>query len=169
MAKNFSLSRVFRFVNTDGAAQVSDFPDNAPSGDTDLEIRMKHFTEIENFSFLGFVLAHELEHGAPASPVSTLISLEVPDPEFKQKLAEAQVEPLTDEQLGDTILDFGINWEHFVATFNTSLIPGSPLVITDTITQRKIDSLDIITEALVREVNVRSAAQAKSNKPQPSA
>ncbi len=35
-------------------------PEQAPQGESDLEIRIKHFTEIENFGFLGFVLAHEL-------------------------------------------------------------------------------------------------------------
>jgi len=41
--------------------QISDFPEDPPTGDTDLEIRMKHFTEIENFAFLGYILAHELK------------------------------------------------------------------------------------------------------------
>jgi len=45
----------------------------------------------------------------------------------------------------------------FVATFNNILIPGNPLKVSDTITQEKIDSLDLIAEALVREVNFRSA------------
>src|SRR5437870_12974199 len=44
------LSRVFRFQDPQTAAsQISDFPDSNPSGDTPLEVRMKHFTEIENF------------------------------------------------------------------------------------------------------------------------
>ena len=156
MANPFSLSRVFRFTDAHGAAQIADFPDGAPNGGTDIEVRMKHFTEIENFTFLGYVLAHELERGQPAFPVRTLINLEVPDPEFKARLQEAQGEYFTNEQLGDAILDLGINWEHFVASFNAQLIPGDPLVITDTVIQRKIDSLDILTEALVREVNLRS-------------
>ena len=46
------LSRVFRFVDPQtGAPQISDFPDSNPAGDTPLEIRMKHFTEVENFTF----------------------------------------------------------------------------------------------------------------------
>jgi len=158
----FSLSRVFRFTNEAGAPQISDFPDDPPPGATDLVVRMRHFTEIENFSFLGYVLAHELEHGAPASPISTLTTLEVEDSEFKGILRQLQNTSVTDEQLGDTVLDFGINWEHFVASFNTSMLPGNPLVISDVVLQRKIDSLDLITESLVREVNVRSAAQHKA-------
>src|SRR5437879_8256722 len=55
------LSRVFRFNDPQtGAPQISDFPDSNPTGDTPLEIRMKHFTEIENFTFLAHVLGHEL-------------------------------------------------------------------------------------------------------------
>src|SRR2546425_2676511 len=55
------LSRVYRFIDQQtGAAQISDFPDSNPAGDTPLEIRMKHFTEIENFSFLAYVLGHQL-------------------------------------------------------------------------------------------------------------
>src|SRR5207237_7978290 len=49
------LSRVFRFVDPQtSASQISDFPDSNPSGDTTLEVRMKHFTEIENYTFLGY-------------------------------------------------------------------------------------------------------------------
>src|SRR2546425_7884981 len=55
------LSRVFRFNDPQtGAPQISDFPDSNPTGDTPLEIRMKHFTEIENFTFLAHVLGHQL-------------------------------------------------------------------------------------------------------------
>jgi len=71
---------------------------------------------------------------------------------------------VTDEQLGDTILDVGINWEHFVATFNNILIPGNPLKVSDTIIQEKIDSLDLISEALVREINFRAANPMPSTK-----
>jgi hypothetical protein len=154
----FNLSRVFRFVKDD-AAQISDFPDSAPFGETDLEVRMKHFTEIENFTFLAYVLAHEL--GGPERPVQALANLDVPDEIFKKLVSDAQQEKLTDEQLGDTILDVGINWEHFVASTNTLLIPGHPLAISDVLIQRKIDSLDLIAEALVREVNFRSANKNK--------
>lgn len=155
----FVESRVFRFTNQDGRPQISDFPDDPPSGQTDLEVRMKHFTEIENFSFLAYVLAHELGPGGlgDATPVSTLENLQVPDPEFQAKLADAKTHNFTNEQLGDTILDMGINWEHFVASTNTLLLPGNPLVISDVVMQRKIDSLDLITEALVKEVNLRAA------------
>ena len=53
------LSRVFRFNDPKtGAPQISVFPETDPQGETPLEIRMKHFTEIENFTFMGFVLAH---------------------------------------------------------------------------------------------------------------
>lgn len=153
----FTESRVFRFTNDQGRPQISDFPDDPPAGSTDLEVRMKHFTEIENFSFLGYVLAHELT-GTDATPISTIQDLQVPDSEFQAKINDAQTHNFTNEQLGDTILDMGINWEHFVATFNTSLLPGNPLLISDVMMQRKIDSLDLITEALVREVNARAAA-----------
>ena len=57
----FKLTRVFRHF-VDGVPQISDFKDDPPQGENDLEVRMKHFTEIENFTFLGYVLAHEL-HG----------------------------------------------------------------------------------------------------------
>src|SRR5260370_946121 len=70
------LSRVFRFVDPGtGAAQISDFPDSDPPGDTPLEVRMKHFTEIENFTFLAYVLAHEL--GGGTKPIRTMADLQV--------------------------------------------------------------------------------------------
>lgn len=152
----FTESRVFRFTNQDGRPQISDFPDDPPTGATDLEVRMKHFTEIENFSFLGYVLAHELGDKGDA-PISTIQDLQVPDSEFQAKVNDAKTHNFTNEQLGDVILDMGINWEHFVATFNNLLLPGNPLIISDVVMQRKIDSLDLITEALVREVNLRAA------------
>jgi hypothetical protein len=156
VASVFNLSRVFRFIK-DGRPQISDFQDDPPQADTDLEVRIKHFTEIENFTFLGYVLAHEL--GGPEDLISTLQNLQVPDREFQDLVTKAAVEPVTDENLGDTLLDVGINWEHFVASNNTLLIPGNPLKVSDTVLQEKIDSLDFITEALVREVNLRSAAK----------
>lgn len=150
------LSRVFRFVDQQtGAPQISDFPDNNPSGDTPLEIRMKHFTEIENFTFLGYTLAHELG-GTTARPIRTVTDLQVPDDEFQNFINEAKTTSLTDEELADTVLDVGINWEHFVASNDNLLIPDHPLKITDVLMQEKIDSLDIITEAFVREINLRS-------------
>lgn len=152
----FTEPRVFRFTNPDGRPQISDFPDDPPWGSSDLEVRMKHFTEIENFSFLGYVLAHELG-GNDAKPISTIQSLQVPDSEFQSKVTDAQTHNFNNEQLGDTVLDMGINWEHFVASTNTLLLPGNPLVISDVLMQRKIDSLDLITEALVKEVNLRAA------------
>jgi len=158
------LSRVFRFVDpATGAAQISDFPETPPTGDTPLEIRMKHFTEIENFSFLGFVLAHEL--GGGSKPIRTVADLDVPDPEFKAFVNQAQTASVTDEELGDTVLDIGINWEHFVASNDNLLLPDHPLVISDVLMQEKIDSLDVITEALVREVNLRSIESKKSRRP----
>lgn len=151
-----NLSRVFRFNDPKtGAPQISAFPEVDPTGDTPLEIRMKHFTEIENFTFMGFVLAHETG-GKNPKPISTITSLVVPDTEFQNLVNLAKTDVLTDEQLGDALLDVGINWEHFVASTNTLLIPAMPTKITDTAMQAKIDALDLITEALVAEVNLRS-------------
>ena len=150
------LSRVFRFVDPQtGASQISDFPDSNPSGDTPLEVRMKHFTEIENFTFLAYTLAHELG-GTTPTPIRTVTDLQVPDEEFQNFINEAKSATLTDEELADTVLDVGINWEHFVASNDNLLIPEHPLKITDVLMQEKIDSLDIITEAFVREINLRS-------------
>jgi hypothetical protein len=69
---------------------------------------------------------------------------------------QAKTANLTDEELADTVLDVGINWEHFVASNDNLLIPEHPLKITDVLMQEKIDALDIITEAFVREINLRS-------------
>jgi hypothetical protein len=150
------LSRVFQFIDPQTSApQISDFPDSNPTGDTPLEIRMKHFTEIENFTFLGYTLAHELG-GTTPRPIRTVTDLQVPDEEFQNFINEAKTANLTDEELADTVLDVGINWEHFVASNDNLLIPEHPLKITDVLMQEKIDSLDIITEAFVREVNLRS-------------
>ena len=150
------LSRVFRFIDQEtGAPQISDFPDSNPTGDTPLEIRMKHFTEIENFTFLAYTLAHELG-GTTPRPIRTVTDLQVPDEEFQSFVNETKTAALTDEELADTVLDVGINWEHFVASNDNLLIPEHPMKITDVLMQEKIDSLDIITEAFVREVNLRS-------------
>ena len=150
------LSRVFRFVDQQtGASQISDFPDSNPTGDTPLEIRMKHFTEVENFTFLAYTLAHELG-GTTPRPIRTVADLQVPDEEFQNFINEAKTTNLTDEELADTVLDVGINWEHFVASNDILPIPEHPLKITDVLVQEKIDALDIITEAFVREVNLRS-------------
>jgi|SRR5213595_764062 len=158
MATVFKLTRVFRhFVN--GIPQISDFPEDPPTGDTDLEVRMKHFTEIENFTFLGYVLAHELE-GGPA-PISTLKDLKVPDAELQALIDRALLVTVTTERLGDELLDVGINWEHFVASSNDKMDPNNPLKITDHRLQAKIDSLDEISEALVREINLRAVAEHK--------
>jgi len=158
------LSRVFRFNDpATGAPQISDFADSDPSGDTPLEIRMKHFTEIENFSFMGFVLAHETG-GTYPKPISTITGLKVPDNEFQNLVDLAQTERVNDEQLGDTLLDVGINWEHFVASTNDQLIPAEPTKITDPAMQAKIDALDQITEALVTEVNLRSIDERRESR-----
>lgn len=158
------LSRVFRFADPQtGAPQISDFPDSNPSGDTPLEIRMKHFTEIENFTFLAYTLAHELG-GTAARPIRTVIDLQVPDDEFQNFVNQAKTTNLTDEELADTVLDVGINWEHFVASNDNLLIPDHPLKITDVLMQEKVDSLDIITEALVREINLRSIEKKTTRK-----
>jgi hypothetical protein len=159
-----NLSRVFRFNDPKtGAPQISAFPEVDPTGDTPLEIRMKHFTEIENFTFMGFVLAHETGGSIP-KPISTITTLTVPDTEFQNLVNLAKTDKLTDEQLGDTLLDVGINWEHFVASTNTILIPSMPTKITDTAMQAKIDALDQITEALVAEVNLRSIHGKRQNR-----
>jgi len=156
------LSRVFRFNDPEtGAPQISDFPDTNPTGDTPLEIRMKHFTEIENFTFLSYVLAHELGGTTPQA-IRTVQNLEVPDDEFQAFVNEARQEKVTDEELGDMILDVGINWEHFVASNDNLLLPDHPLKISDVLMQEKIDSLDFITEAFVREINTRSIEKAGS-------
>jgi len=150
------LSRVFRFNDPQtGAPQISDFPDSNPSGDTPLEIRMKHFTEIENFTFLAHVLGHELG-GTTPRPIRTVTDLQVPDEEFQTFVKTAKTASVTDEELADSILDVGINWEHFVASNDNLLLPDHPLKISDVLMQEKIDSLDIITEAFVREINLRS-------------
>src|SRR5256886_3528176 len=162
------LSRVYRFIDQQtGAPQISDFPDSNPSGDTPLEIRMKHFTEIENFSFLAFVLGHELG-GTTPRPIRTVIDLEVPDEEFQNFVNTAKTVSVTDEELADSVLDVGINWEHFVASTDNLLLPDHPLKISDVLMQEKIDSLDIITEAFVREINLRSIEKQTGTKPRKS-
>jgi hypothetical protein len=152
-----NLTRVFRFLSNN-VPQISDFPDDPPNGRNDLEVRTKHFTEIENFTFLGYVLAHELKGGATAAPISTFANLEVPSREFQDLVNAAKVATVTDEELGDTLLDVGINWEHFVASNNNILIPGDPLHASDAVLQEQIDSLEIIAENLVREINLRAMA-----------
>jgi hypothetical protein len=162
------LSRVFRFNDPQtGAPQISDFPDSNPTGETPLEIRMKHFTEIENFTFLAHVLGHELG-GTTPRPIRTVTDLQVPDDEFQNFVNTARTVSLTDEDLADTVLDVGINWEHFVASNDNLLIPDHPLKITDVLMQEKIDSLDVITEALVREINFRSIEKQTGPKPRKS-
>jgi len=159
------LSRVFRFNDPQtGAPQISDFPDSNPTGDTPLEIRMKHFTEIENFSFLAHVLGHELG-GTTPRPIRTVAVLQVPDDEFQSFVNTARTVSLTDEELADSVLDVGINWEHFVASNDNLLIPEHPLKITDVQMQEKIDSLDFITEAFAREINFRSIEKATGPQP----
>src|SRR2546425_3649766 len=156
LSNQLKLSRVFRFDDPQtGAPQISDFPDSNPTGDTPLEIRMKHFTEIENFTFLAHVLGHDLGATTPR-PIRTVTDLQVPDDEFQSFVNQAKTSSLTDEELADTVLDVGINWEHFVASNDNLLIPEHPLKITDVLMQEKIDALDMITEAFVREVNLRS-------------
>jgi hypothetical protein len=162
------LSRVFRFNDQQtGAPQISVFPDSNPIGDTPLEIRMKHFTEIENFTFLAHVLGHELGGKTP-KPIRTVTDLQVPDEEFQNFVNMARTVTLTDEELADTVLDVGINWEHFVASNDNLLIPEHPLKITDVLMQEKIDSLDFITEAFVKEINLRSIEKQTGAKPRKS-
>src|SRR6266704_1615719 len=155
-SNQLKLSRVFRFNDPQtGAPQISDFPDSNPTGDTPLEIRMKHFTEIENFTFLAHVLGHELG-GTTPRPIRTVTDLQVPDEEFQNFVNIAKTASVTDEELADSVLDVGINWEHFVASNDNLLLPDHPLKISDVLMQEKIDSLDIISEAFVRELNIRS-------------
>src|SRR5438445_8367646 len=150
------LSRVYRFIDQQtGAPQISDFPDSNPAGDTPLEIRMKHFTEVENFTFLAYVLGHELG-GTTPRPIRTVTDLQVPDEEFQNFVNTAKTASVTDEELADSVLDVGINWEHFVASNDNLLLPDHPLRISDVLMQEKIDSLDVISEAFVRELNIRS-------------
>ena len=156
MSTLFKLTRIFR-TKINGFPQISEFPEDDPTGDTDLEIRMKHFTEIENFTFLGYVLAHEL--GGGLKLIRTIQNLTVPDPEFQALIDRAKPIQVSDERLGDELLDVGINWEHFVASTNSLMIPGDPLHITDLAMQAKIDSLDEISEALVKEINKRARKQ----------
>ncbi len=164
VSTQLKLSRVFRFIDQQtGAPQISDFPDSNPAGDTPLEVRMKHFTEIENFTFMAHVLAHELG-GTTPKPIRTVADLQVPDEEFQNFVNQAKTATLTDEELADTVLDVGINWEHFVASNDNLLIPEHPLKITDVQMQEKIDSLDFITEAFVREVNLRSVEKQTGTK-----
>src|SRR5258708_22634695 len=110
MSQLFKLTRIFR-TNIKGHPQISDFPEDPPTGDNDLEVRMKHFTEIENFTFLGYVLAHELKGGL--QKIRTIQNLVVPDPEFQALVERAKTLSVSDERLGDELLDVGINWEHF--------------------------------------------------------
>jgi hypothetical protein len=155
-ASAFSISRVFRFNDAKtGAPQISVFPEQAPQGESDLEIRIKHFTEIENFGFLGFVLAHELG-GKKQQRVRTLDNLNVEDAEVQGLVVKLRQANLSNEALGDELLDVDINWEHFVASTNDKLIPGDPLKISDAQLQKKIDALDALSEALVKEINQRS-------------
>lgn len=159
------LSRVFRFNDPQtGAPQISDFPDSNPTGDTPLEIRMKHFTEIENFTFLAHVLGHELG-GTTPRPIRTVADLQVPDEEFQSFVNAARTAMVTDEELADSTLDVGINWEHFVASNDNLLLPDHPLKVSDVLVQEKIDSLDVITEAFVKEINFRSIEKATGSQP----
>ncbi len=129
-SNQLKLSRVFRFNDPQtGAPQISDFPDSNPAGDTPLEIRMKHFTEIENFTFLAHVLGHELG-GTTPRPIRTVTDLQVPDDEFQNFVNTAKTANVTDEELADSTLDVGINWEHFVASNDNLLLPDHPLKIT---------------------------------------
>ena len=71
---------------------------------------------------------------------------------------------LTDEDLADTVLDSGNQLGTLRCLKRHLLIPDHPLKITDVLMQEKIDSLDIITEAFVREVNLRSVEKKTGRK-----
>src|SRR5207249_296983 len=164
LPNQLKLSRVYRFIDEQtGAPQISEFPDSNPTGDTPLEVRMKHFTEIENFTFLAYVLGHELG-GTTPMPIRTVTDLQVPDEEFQNFVNTAKTVSVTDEELADSVLDVGINWEHFVASNDNLLLPDHPLKISDVLMQEKIDALDIITEAFVRELNLRSVEKQTGTK-----
>src|SRR5207245_11392633 len=99
------LSRVFRFNDPQtGSPQISDFPDSNPTGETPLEIRMKHFTEIENFTFLAHVLGHELG-GTTPRPIRTVTDLQVQAEEVQDFVTAAKTASLTDEALAASSLD----------------------------------------------------------------
>ena len=83
---------------------------------------------------------------------------------FRASSTKQRLPTLTDEELADMVLDVGINWEHFVASNDNLLIPEHPLKITEVLMQEKIDALDIITEAFVREVNLRSVEKKTGRK-----
>lgn len=117
-------ARVFRYFDANlRAYQITSFPDEAPEAPTDIERRIRHFTEIENFTFFGHELARDIG----------------------------------EEKLADQIMDTGLNWEHFVASFNNLMIPGEPTQISDALLQATIDELDQQTEGLVAQVNKLSA------------
>src|SRR5437879_7795106 len=108
------LSRVFRFNDPQtGAPQISDFPDSNPTGDTPLEIRMKHFTEIENFTFLAHVLGHELG-GTTPRPIRTVMDLQVPDDEFQNFVNTARTISVREEYLTSKSIGVGRIWVQFV-------------------------------------------------------
>src|SRR2546427_10629724 len=98
---SFGEKRVFRFVS-DGVAQISDFPEIPPPGESGLEIRIKHFTEIESFGFLGYVLAHEL--GGKWQPIQTLAPLEVPDDEVQTLVTVLHGRRLHAQEVDDELL-----------------------------------------------------------------
>lgn len=67
----FRKTRVFRFDDpVTGTGQIAAFPETPPAVPDvllnesqqvrDEAVRMLHFTEVENFGFLGYVLAHEI-------------------------------------------------------------------------------------------------------------
>jgi hypothetical protein len=161
MSTVFKLTRIFRHF-VDGVPQISDFQDDPPKAATPLGVRIKHFTEIENFAFLGYTLAHEL--GGGLARISTIQDLVVPDPETQQTIDGAKNLSVTDERLGDELLDVGINWEHFVASNNDKMDPADPLKVTDAPLQALIDSLDLLSEALVAEVNLRAMKHKKDKR-----
>ena len=108
---------------------------------------------------MGYILAHELKGKGVLRKIRTIQDLVVPDPEFQTMIDRAKPLKVSDERLGDELLDVGINWEHFVASSNDKMIPGDPLKVSDAALQAKIDSLDEISEALVHEINFRAVKQ----------
>lgn len=155
----FKITRIFQHF-VDGIPQISPFPDEAidpPIGVNDLDVRIKHFTEIENFTLLADLLARQIQaRDNDLHPIATIQNLTVSAPDIQARIDTAKPVQVNAERLGAFILDVGLNWEHNVASFNNLVVPGKPLQVSDPILQARIDSLDDLTEALVNEVNLRA-------------
>src|SRR5215469_6271602 len=121
------LVRVFQYF-MDGVPQISAFPEEPPPGRFDLEVRIKHFTEIENFTLLADLLARQIDDGV-LRPIETLDGINITDSAVAADVARIKAQDWTSARLGALILDRGLNWEHFVASFNANMVPGLPLEV----------------------------------------